>query len=216
MRWLKAKGANLELRTRAGDALITDAAIAGDVVWCLLQLGADPMPPGARLSLPRLLQTRSPFKDSPIYPYKRYVWQHLQQMRIARIEAGGDAPMALTTLSAAFALPSVASTWAWQRADVLALTSQVRESISKTLKHVHAALLRRDADALLQFGAHYFAEYAQAYPQLSESQRADRFCSGLRPRSDDPSWKLADLQPEQFDFRLCAGGRLDGQFHMLR
>jgi hypothetical protein len=84
IRWLKAKGANLELRTRAGDALITDAAIAGDwdVVWCLLQLGADPMPPGARLSLPRLLQTRSPSKDSPIYPYKRYVWQHLQQMNV--------------------------------------------------------------------------------------------------------------------------------------
>lgn len=79
IRWMKSQGANLELRTRAGDALVTDAAVAGDwdVVWCLLELGADPDPPGARLSLARLLKSRTPAPDSPIYAHKQRVWAWL-------------------------------------------------------------------------------------------------------------------------------------------
>lgn len=65
-------GATVNDRLPDGDALVIDSAIAGDwdVVLVLLELGADPNPPGARLTLEKLLQSRTPSPDSPIYPFK--------------------------------------------------------------------------------------------------------------------------------------------------
>ena len=81
IRWMKSQGADLEARSRAGDALVIDAAVAGDwdVVLCLLELGANATPPGARLPLAKLLASRRPSPDSPIYPSKRKVWELLNQ-----------------------------------------------------------------------------------------------------------------------------------------
>jgi hypothetical protein len=80
IRYLKSVGADLEAKTRAGDALVSDAAVAmdWDVVWCLLELGASPDQENTRLPLTRSLARTVPSPDSPIYPYKVKVWEFLK------------------------------------------------------------------------------------------------------------------------------------------
>jgi hypothetical protein len=80
IRYLKSVGADLEVKTRAGDALVSDAAVAldWDVVWCLLELGANPDQENTRLPLTRSLARTVPSPDSPIYPYKVKVWEFMK------------------------------------------------------------------------------------------------------------------------------------------
>ena len=80
IRWMKSLGANLDLRTRTTDPLILYPARGADwdLVLCLLELGADPfVDVSPRPGLARLLATRVPSPDSPIYPAKKKVWQIL-------------------------------------------------------------------------------------------------------------------------------------------
>ena len=86
IRHMKSLGANLDITTREGDPVITDAATARDwdVVWCLLELGAKydyEASSRAPLSLPMAASFPSP--DSPIYPYKVKVWHFLKDHGIA-------------------------------------------------------------------------------------------------------------------------------------
>lgn len=85
IRYLKSIGADLEIKTRAGDALVSDAAVASDwdVVWCLLELGANPDQELTRLPLSRSLARKVPLPDSPIYPYKYKVWQLMRERGFA-------------------------------------------------------------------------------------------------------------------------------------
>lgn len=85
IRYLKSLGADLNAKTRAGDALVSDAAVAGDwdVVWCLLELGADPDQERTRHPLTRSLARKVPSPDSPIYQYKIKVWHLLKDRGFA-------------------------------------------------------------------------------------------------------------------------------------
>jgi uncharacterized protein len=79
-------GANLDILTRGDDPIIKDAGLAGDwdVVWCLIQLGARyDYEATAREPLSLTLAADFPSSDSPIYPYKKKVWQYLHNHGIS-------------------------------------------------------------------------------------------------------------------------------------
>jgi uncharacterized protein len=86
LRQMKSLGADLNITTRTGDPIINDAGVGADwdVVWCLIQLGAKyDYEQTSRLPLSRCLAGKLPSPDSPIYPYKKKVWQFLKDHGIA-------------------------------------------------------------------------------------------------------------------------------------
>ncbi len=86
IRHMKALGANLDIKSRTGDPIITDAAIGADwdVVWCLLELGVQYDYEGkSRRPLSKAFFDEFPSPDSPIFPYKKKVWQFLKEHGIA-------------------------------------------------------------------------------------------------------------------------------------
>lgn len=81
IRHMRALGADLDITTRADDPIITSASTARDwdVVWCLIELGAKyDYEKTSRRPLSRSLAAKTPSPDSPIYPYKKNVWQFLK------------------------------------------------------------------------------------------------------------------------------------------
>jgi hypothetical protein len=86
IRHMKALGANLDVMNRTNDPIITDAAIGADwdVVWCLIELGATYDYEGkVRDPLSESFFSNFPSPDSPIFPYKKKVWQFLKEHGIA-------------------------------------------------------------------------------------------------------------------------------------
>lgn len=87
LRWMKSLGANLDVRDRGGDPFITNVAMSSDwdMVWALIELGAayDFEHSDCRQPLSKSLGLRYPSPDSPLYPYKRKVWQFLKDKGIA-------------------------------------------------------------------------------------------------------------------------------------
>lgn len=86
IRHMKALGADLNITTRGDDPLITDASTARDwdVVWCLIELGAKyDHEKTSRRPLSLSLAAKTPSPGSPIYPYKKRVWQFLRDHGVA-------------------------------------------------------------------------------------------------------------------------------------
>ena len=74
--------ANLDILDRTGDPLVTSVAMSQDwdMAWALIELGAAYDYEGGRSRRPLslALKGRYPAPDSPLYPYKRKVWQLLK------------------------------------------------------------------------------------------------------------------------------------------
>ena len=87
LRLMKSLGANLDIRDRAGDPLITGVAMAQDwdMAWALIELGAevDYEHGKSRQPLSLALKGRYPAPDSPLFAYKRKVWQFLRDKGVA-------------------------------------------------------------------------------------------------------------------------------------
>jgi len=82
LRMLKSFGADIDIRDRAGDPLITSVAMAQDwdMVWALIELGArfDYENGAARRPLSLSLGLAFPAPDSPLFADKYKVWQLLK------------------------------------------------------------------------------------------------------------------------------------------
>ena len=86
IRRMKTLGADLNITTRSEDPIITSAGLRcdWDVVWCLIELGAKyDYESTSRQPLSSSLADKFPSPDSPIYPYKKKVWQFLKDHGIA-------------------------------------------------------------------------------------------------------------------------------------
>jgi hypothetical protein len=82
IRHMKALGASMDITTRAGDPIVTAAALRADwdIAWCLIELGAKYDYEGkSRQPLSRSFFDDFPSPDSPIFPYKKKVWQFLKE-----------------------------------------------------------------------------------------------------------------------------------------
>jgi hypothetical protein len=79
---MKTLGADLDIRDRGNDPLITSVAMAQDwdMVWTLIEQGAryDYENGASRQPLSMSLSLAYPAPDSPLYPYKLKVWQLLK------------------------------------------------------------------------------------------------------------------------------------------
>ena len=79
---MKSLGANLDILDRGGDPLITNVAMSQDwdMVWALIELGAEVDYENGKSTQPlsKALSLRYPAPDSPLYAWKRKVWQFLQ------------------------------------------------------------------------------------------------------------------------------------------
>lgn len=82
LKLMKQLGANLDILDRTGDPLVTSVAMSQDwdMAWALIELGAayDYEDGSSRRPLSLALKGRYPAPDSPLYPYKRKVWQLLK------------------------------------------------------------------------------------------------------------------------------------------
>jgi ankyrin repeat protein len=82
IRLMKSLGADLDIRDRGNDPVITRAALGmdWDVVWCLIELGArfDYEHGDARQPLSRSLANKAPSRSSPMFAYKEKVWQKMR------------------------------------------------------------------------------------------------------------------------------------------
>lgn len=82
LKLMKQLGADLDVLDRTGDPLVTSVAMAQDwdMAWALIELGAAVDYEGgrARRPLSLALKGRYPAPDSPLYAYKRKVWQLLK------------------------------------------------------------------------------------------------------------------------------------------
>lgn len=82
IRYMKSFGADLDIRTRAGDPIIINAGLGDDwdVVWCLIELGAkyDYQPTAHLIPLSRSLDDNCVAPDSPLYAYKKKVREFLR------------------------------------------------------------------------------------------------------------------------------------------
>lgn len=134
------------------------------------------------------------------------------------VAGGGPTPWPATAQTQGRNLPFELAPWAWERAETLGPGTALQAAVLQVLKAAHTAFAARDAEFFLRLGKPYFADHARAYPALSEAQRAQRFRAGLAALPAD-SWRVAPLVPAQFDWRLCAQGRLlelvDQQFQPL-
>jgi hypothetical protein len=87
LRLMKSLGANLDILDRGGDPLITNVAMSQDwdMVWALIELGARVDYENGRSTQPlsKALSLRYPAPDSPLYVYKRKVWQFLKEHGVA-------------------------------------------------------------------------------------------------------------------------------------
>lgn len=86
IRQMKDLGANLNIVSRTNDPIIIEAAVGQDwdVVWCMLELGVKyDYELSSRSPLSESLRGDFPAPDSPIYPYKKKVWQFLRDHGIA-------------------------------------------------------------------------------------------------------------------------------------
>ncbi len=82
VRMIHSLGADLDILDRGGDPLITAVAMAQawDMVWGMIELGArfDYEGGKSRQALSDSLSLGYPAPDSPLYPFKRKVWQLLK------------------------------------------------------------------------------------------------------------------------------------------
>jgi len=82
LKLMQSLGANLDILDRGGDPLITSVAMSQDwdMVWALMELGVrvDYEHGKSRRPLSLALKGPYPARDSPLYPFKRKVWQALK------------------------------------------------------------------------------------------------------------------------------------------
>lgn len=97
--------------------------------------------------------------------------------------------------------------WAWQGADTINMQWDSK-AIMQVVRTVHEAFRTGLAAAVLALGELRLQEGARAYPA--------RPLEGLRARQVDylarnarrEGWAVVPLDPQQHDFRLCAGGTM--------
>jgi len=132
-----------------------------------------------------------------------------RDMMVAVFKAGESAlSMPTQTIVEKCSLKIGIGPWAWQRSQRLSLTPELRETIVKAVKRAHKAFAECDAEFFLKAGQLYFAEYAHAYLGMTAEIREKRFRAGFATCLGDPEWRIAPLDEDAFDFRLCADGRL--------
>jgi hypothetical protein len=97
--------------------------------------------------------------------------------------------------------------WAWERAEVLQLDAALLQEATRYVQSLHGSLARRSFPGFWAHNEIAHVEVCRAYDvPLAERQSAGQ--AALAERFAEPTFAMAPLVAENFDYRLVAGGRL--------
>ena len=97
--------------------------------------------------------------------------------------------------------------WQWENAPRLILDKDTRQEIVYFLGTLHKSLADGDPEPFLEASTIRLAEVEKAYGLKPGTKAAHVRKVTLRDAAQ-PWWGMQPLNPEAFDLRLCAGGRL--------
>jgi hypothetical protein len=182
-----------------GDNLLTVIPSPGTTPSTSRQSRAHPLPPGSAIEARLVSYEEGDFPGSGAG----------KEIIAVRYEnPAGALPAVARPIAHRRTLQHGGTPWGWQRAKALSLDPGTSDLILRATQMAHAAFAERNADFFLRLGQIYFSEYARAYPGMSAERREQRFRAGFAGRPEQPEWRIAPLDPINFDFRLCADGRL--------
>lgn len=102
--------------------------------------------------------------------------------------------------------PSAAGPWSWQSAPPLDL-QQHQAAITQFIGRVHRAMATRDIQFMINLAALHLRDLVAAY-QLDWGEQQQEGRGIYQELFAKPDWAMEPLDPETYDLRLCAGGRL--------
>lgn len=109
-------------------------------------------------------------------------------------------------LRASGGLAALFGPWAWQTGRVLNLVNDARK-IAEALAAAHQAFRSGDGLMLATQCDLYLREEARAYPAWSVEKLRGRLIRSVE-KNGLPGAEVDPLVPDEYDLRLCAGGRL--------
>jgi hypothetical protein len=99
-----------------------------------------------------------------------------------------------------------AGMWSWQKANIIDLARD-RQRIMAVLGEIHAAFRDGDSTGLIGYCDTFLKEEAIAFPAYSVDELRARLMKDVGENAAKVDY-VGALDPEQFDLRLCAKGRL--------
>ena len=98
--------------------------------------------------------------------------------------------------------------WQWQDAEQVTLDKKTLAEISVYVDKFYAAFAASKSQELLDFAKVRIQEGDKAYPGTNVVAENVMVVRDVEERKYDTRWKVAPLQPAQFDFRVHAEGRI--------
>lgn len=129
----------------------------------------------------------------------------LAELRLEKAERQTDLPMPLV-LRREFEFQRPAAPWLWQTAELIQWEKD-RPAILATIGAIHAAFVTGNAEPVIQRALHYLREEASVWPTLSTEALSANLRRDISRNASRTGW-VAPLRPDEFDLRVCAGGRL--------
>lgn len=96
--------------------------------------------------------------------------------------------------------------WAWQSAAMLNLARD-RDAIVSLVSGIHKAFSEGRGLPIAEISSTYLREEARAVPGVTFEEMRGDMLRDIAGNAGRVNW-VAALDPEQFDFRICANGRL--------
>ncbi|WP_020586520.1 hypothetical protein [Desulfobacter curvatus] len=122
-------------------------------------------------------------------------------------EKGGEAtfPMSFTSV---VDLGPVFGPCLWQKADVLRLDKSTTNQVIDFIKVIYDAYEAGKPEIINKLASIRLNEGYRAYPERDRSTMGRRFAVNLKKRAAMKEWTMLPFNPDLFDLRLCAGGRM--------
>jgi hypothetical protein len=98
--------------------------------------------------------------------------------------------------------------WAWQSLPRLRFDPATTSAVEEVLERIRDSFQRGDPSVLVDLARPKFEAAARAYPTRTLPQIIEQFEGVVRRYASTPGWGMQPLAPDQFSFRVVAGGRL--------
>jgi hypothetical protein len=130
-----------------------------------------------------------------------------RELQLVSFVGDGNARQFPYAVSAEVSIPTNFPEWEWERAPVLTLNAALVQEATQFLADFRRVYLHRDLAAQNALSELYMQEGCLALGEDFRERRAmiNDLLTGMW---QSPGWDMEPLEPDTFDFRLCAKGRL--------
>jgi len=104
-------------------------------------------------------------------------------------------------------LGSMYGPWVWQSATNITIGPEVKDEVAGVLRTVAEGFARGDAEPFIELARERFHEINRAYGRPTD-YGMDQLREKIKERASQTSWAMAPIDPDQFDLRSCAAGRM--------